>query len=98
MRRAFAYFLVGVFALLCGVLVGLNVSENDHWKVTNEYRRWVDERESYEPAGPPGLLVSRDEPPDIGPGLAALEAKRELTHLDLAFPNVPSIRIGETGV
>jgi len=92
MRRFFTYFLVGVLALLCGVVLGLKVSEKDHWKAIKEYRRWVENPESYEPAGPPGLLVSHDEPPDIGPSLAALEAKGELTHVDLVFPNVPSSR------
>ncbi len=92
MRRLPAYFLVGVSAIVCGVLIGLKVSEEDHWEAIREYRRWVEDPESYEPAGPPGLLVSRDEPPDVGPSLAALEGKGELTHVDLVFPDVPITR------
>ena len=88
MRRIFVYSLVGLFGLLCGVGIGLKVSEKDPWEVIRRYRKWREDPQSYKPAGPPGLYVA-EEPEDIRPSLAALVAKGELIHLDLVFPNVP---------
>jgi len=88
MRRILVCFLVGLFGLLCGVGMGLKVSEKDPWEVIRRHRKWREDPQSYKPAGPPGLYVA-EEPEDIRPSLAALVAKGELIHLDLVFPNVP---------
>ncbi len=91
MKRILSYFAVGLLGMLCGIVIGLKLSQKDHWEVIQEYRSRIEDPRSYEPAGPPGLLVA-DDLPDIGPSLAALVAKGELNHVDLVFPNVPYSR------
>jgi len=90
MKRIFSYFAVGLLGVLCGVAIGLKLGQTDHWGIIHEYHSWLEDPASYEPFGP--LLVSREEPPEIGPSLAALVASGELNHIDLVFPNVPYAR------
>ncbi|GAG11804.1 unnamed protein product, partial [marine sediment metagenome] len=57
MKRIFSYFAVGLLGMLCGVVIGLKLSQKDHWGIIHEYRSRIEDPRFYQPAGPRGLLV-----------------------------------------
>jgi hypothetical protein len=91
MEKVLSCVGVGLFGVVLGLLIGLRMGQEDHWKAVREFRRLIEDPASYEPSELPGLAVLSD-PPDIGPNLAALVAAGELNHVDLVFPNVPCTR------
>ncbi len=91
MKRILPYFVVGLLAMLCGVRIGMKLSQKDHWQIIEHYRSYVEDPENYQHDPVTGLSYV-ENPPDIGPSLAALVAKGELNHVDLVFPNVPYSR------
>ena len=89
MKRILPYFAVGLLGMLCGVLIGLKLGQEDHWEMIQEYRSYLEDpgERKYDPVT--GLSYV-DDVPEIRPSLALLEAKGQLIHLDLVFPNVPN--------
>ena len=62
-----------------------------HWRKVDEYRRFMRNPANFR-SDPRSGLSYATPPSDPEPSLAALAAARELTHVDLVFPNVPSSR------
>jgi hypothetical protein len=93
MKRIATHILTLVTGIALGVMIARSYVTNSsdfHWRKIAEYQKYSLDPSNYQWQG--RFMVTKSDPPDIGPDLQALATLGEIERRDIIIPGLPNIR------
>ena len=93
MKKIATHILTLVTGIALGMMIARSYVANSsafHWRRILEYQKYSLDPANYEHQG--RFMVTKSEPPDIGPDLQALATLEEIEKREIIIPGLPNIR------